>query len=180
VKTLIVCIGTESIRDDGIGAEVGRILQSLQLPRDVDVLLLPRLNLGSLDALAEADRLILVDALSTGAESGVCTLADVSEIPAAIASGDCAHARIASSIIDLVRYVAVGTLPPGIEIAGIEVDPSPVWGAEFSPGVQCALPRLVDLILLAVGAQVSTRAMVSEIFLPTETVRGVRADVTAL
>lgn len=180
MKTLIACIGNESIRDDGLGAEVGRILQSLPLPLDVEVLLVPRLSLNMLDSLVEADRLILVDALSSGGESGMCTLADVTEIHAAIASADCAHARTVSSIMELVRHVGIGPGAPSIEIAGVEVGQSMVVGADFSHEVERALPRLVDLILLAVGAQVSTRTRLPEVLFPARTAPDVRADVTAL
>jgi hydrogenase maturation protease len=164
VQTLIVCLGNERVCDDGIGARVGRILQSLTLPSDVDVTVMATLRFDLLDALADAERLVVVDALAMGmgAEPGMCTVADVTELPAAVASADCAHRAAVSDIIDLARQVSnEGTLQ-NIMIAGIEGKQFLDYGSLFSDEVVAATPRLVDLILLAIGSKVEVRAMVKD------------------
>jgi hydrogenase maturation protease len=190
VQTLIVCLGNERISDDGVGAQVGRVLQALPLPPETTVLLLPKLRIDLLEPLAEADRLVIVDALASGAEPGMCTVADVTDIPSGIASADCAHGKMVANIMDLVRHVSTEIEAPAIDIAGIEGKQTHAFGAELSDEVRSAVPRLVDLILLSVGARVATRAMVKEVWRamsePDEQSQAawqaqeVRADVTGL
>jgi hydrogenase maturation protease len=164
VQTLIVCLGNERVCDDGIGARVGRILQSLPLPSDVTIAFVQSVRLQLLDQLAEADRVILVDALSSGAEAGTCTVADVTEIPAAIACVDCAHAKTVANVMDLVRHVSCDGGMPQIDIAGIEGKQFLACGGDFSEEVNRATPRLVDLLLLTVGAGLSARRMVKDVW----------------
>lgn len=148
--------------DDGIGARVARILLSLPLPAGVTVTTVQRLRIDLLDELATADRLIVVDALSTGEEPGTCTVADVTEIPAAIASSECVHNTSVCHIIEVARHILCDGDTYRVAIAGIEGKQSLVYGSEFSDEVVAAIPRLVDLLLLTLGARVETRAMVKE------------------
>ena len=72
MNTRILCLGNELVRDDGVGIRIGRILMSLPLPADVRVELAPQLGFDLLDAVAGAERVILVDAMSTGRAVGTC------------------------------------------------------------------------------------------------------------
>jgi len=190
VETLIVCLGNERVCDDGIGARAGRILESLPLPDGVTVTKVQSLHIGLLDQLAESERLLIIDALSTGAEPGMCTVADVTELPSGTASADCAHARTVANIMDLVRHVSCDSAAPSIDIAGIQGKQFMMYGAEFSAEVSRALPRLVDLVLLTVGAQLASRAMVRDVcrelfgagseVLPSWQAHELRTDVTGL
>ncbi len=158
-----MCLGNDRVCDDGIGARVGRVLQSLPLPPGARVLLLQRLSLDLQDALAEAEHLVIVDALSTGGAPGQCTVADVSELPAGIASADCAHRTSVSHVIELARHVSCDGTLQAIDIAGIEGRQFLCSGVPMSDEVLAAVPRMVDLILLAIGARVATRALVPEV-----------------
>ncbi len=192
MQTLIVCLGNERVCDDGIGARVGRILQSLPLPSDVQVAVMATLRCDLLDSLAEAERLVVVDALAMGmgAEPGMCTVADVSELPAAVACADCLHRALVSDVIDLARQVSCDGTLPNVTIAGVEGKRFLDAGSLFSDEVVTATPRLVDLILLAIGAKVEVRAMVKDacrrFSAPSSTLlrpwcyAEVRADVTGL
>ena len=162
VKTLIVCMGNEHVCDDGIGARVGRVLADLPLPSNVAVITIQKLRFELLDDLAGVDSLILVDALATGGEVGQCTVVDVTNHPSSLASGDCAHQMLVGQILELARYVACGDERRPVTIAGIEGKQFLRFG-DFSEEVLAAVPRLVDLILLVVGARLQARNMVKEV-----------------
>ena len=148
--------------DDGIGARVGRILQALPLPSDVAVLPVQRIGLELLDALAEAEHLMVVDALTSTTEPGTCTVSDVSELPAGTVSAGCAHSGTVQQIIELARQISCDETLQYLTIAGIERAQALVCGEGFSEAVRAAVPRLVDLILLTIGARLEARTMVRE------------------
>jgi hydrogenase maturation protease len=162
VQTLIVCVGNEHVCDDGIGARVGHVLQTLPLPADVTVELVQRIDLNFLDLVAEMENLIVVDALVGESEPGTCTVVDVSALPAGTIATGCAHAATVSQIVELARHVDCGETLRSVTVAGIERKTSLAYGVGFSAEVVAAVPRLLDLILLSVGARLSTRAMVRD------------------
>ena len=164
VETLIVCLGNARISDDGIGAMVGKVLQAVPLPSTVTVCLAPRVTLALLDKIASADQLVLVEALACAEEPGTCTVVDVTDLPASVASSECVHRSEVREILDIVRYVACDGSCSGVAIAGIELGQSEHCGTAFTKAVWTAIPRLVDLILLYVGANLAARSAVKDAF----------------
>jgi hydrogenase maturation protease len=162
VQTLIVCIGNERVCDDGIGARVGRILQLLPLPSDVAVMQIQRIGFDLIDALAATEHLVVVDALDCATEPGTCTVADVTELAAGTVGCGCAHRSIVTEIIDLARQVSCDETLQSVSIAGIERRQSLAYDMGFSDEVTAAVPRLVDLLLRAVGARLEARTMVKQ------------------
>lgn len=163
VNTLILCLGNERVCDDGIAAVVGRAMQALPLPAHVTVKVGSKISFDLLDDIATTDQLVLVDALNSGGEPGMCTVVDVSELPALVASSECAHGTSVSHILDFVRYLACDGAACGVAIAGIEGRQFLSCGTGFSEEVWAAVPKLVDLVLLFVGAKVEARTMATEI-----------------
>ena len=149
--------------DDGVGVLVGRVLQSVTLPRNVSVKIVSKVSFDLLDRITTADQLVLVDALGSGEEPGTCTVADVTEIPAALASSECAHRAGVLQILDFLRYVACDGNSRRVAIAAIEGKQFLSCGTEFSDEVWAAVPRLVDLVLLYVGATVEARTAVKDV-----------------
>ncbi len=163
VETLIVCLGSEHVSDDGIAAVVGKALRTLPLPSDVSVKLVSRIHFDLVDAIAAATQLVLVDALHEGAEPGACNMVEVTGLPASIASSTCAHAASISQILDIVRYLACDGNCRSVFIAGVEGRQFLSYGTPFSDEVWAAVPRLVDHILFHVGAKLEARIMVKDV-----------------
>jgi len=162
MRTLILCLGNERVSDDGIGAEIGRILQALPLPENIQVKVVQRLRLDLLDELAEVDHLVIVDALNADAEPGTCTVVDVSQHSAAVVASGCSHTRDVRDLIHLVREVAPDGPECAITIAGVEREQQDQAGAGFSTAVLSAIPRLVDLVLMVADAGLKIRLLASE------------------
>jgi hydrogenase maturation protease len=163
VETIIVCLGNERVCDDGIAAVVGKVLQSVPLPPEVTVRIPARVSFDLIDKIAMADQVVVVDAIRSGEEVGTCTVADVTEIPAAQASSECAHREGVLQILDFVRYIACDENPRRVAIAAIEGKQFLSYATSFSDEVWAAVPRLVDLILLYVGASVEARMAVKDV-----------------
>jgi hydrogenase maturation protease len=128
------------------------------------VSVMPTLRFELLDDLAEAETLVVVDALAmgNGTEPGMCTVADVTELPSALASADCSHRAIVSDVIELARQVSCDDNLRSVIIAGVEGKRFHDFGTLFSDEVVSAVPRLADLILLTIGASVEVRDMVKD------------------
>jgi len=163
MRTLILCIGNERVSDDGIGAEIGRVLKALPLPKDIQVKVVQRLRLDLLDELADVDHLVIVDALHANAEPGTCTVVDVSQHCAAVVASGCCHTSDVRDLIHLAREVTPDGQECSITIAGVEREQEDRYGAGFSAAVLAAIPRLVDLLLMVTDAGLKVRLQASEI-----------------
>jgi hydrogenase maturation protease len=163
MRTLILCLGNEHVLDDGLGAQIGRILASLSLAEEISIVTMPRLRLGLLDELVGVDHLVVVDALAVGTEPGACTVVDVTQQSAAVVASGCRHASDVRDLINLARDVAPAGPDLTITIAGVEGAHFDHYG-EFSRAVYAAVPRLVDLLLLSIGAGLKSRLRAAESF----------------
>lgn len=163
MNTLIVCLGNERVSDDGVGAVVGHALRLLPLPANVEVRTVSKISFDLLDRVAASDQLVLVDALGSAGEPGTCTVVDVTDLPPALGSSECAHCATALQLLDFVRYVACEDGARRVAIAGIEGRQFLRYGASLSEDIWAAVPRMVDLILLFVGATVQARGLVREV-----------------
>ncbi len=164
MRTLILCLGNERVSDDGIGAEIGRVLQSLPLPKVIEVKVVPRLRLDLLDELAQIDHLVIVDALVANADSGTCTVVEVTQHCAGVVASGCCHANDVRDLIHLAREVAPAGPECAITIAGVAREQHDCYGAGFSTAVLAAMPRLVDLVLMVTGAGLHVRLLASHTF----------------
>lgn len=162
MRTLILCLGDERIADDGIGAEIGRILQSLSLPESIQVRVAARLRMDILDELAAVDQLVIVDALAGDAKPGSCTVADVTQHTAAVVASGCYHASDVRDLIHLAREVAPAGTECSVTIAGVEGEYRERHGWVFSHAARSAVPRLVDLLLMVTGAGLKIRLLASD------------------
>lgn len=162
METLIVCLGNENNCDDGIGAIVGRVLQSLPMAANIKVRMVGEVSVDLMDEIASTEELVLVDALHSGGQLGTCTVVDVTEVPPSLAGSECAHDTQVVQILDFVRYIACDGTPCRVAIAGIEGRQFLASGAFFSEDVCDAVPRLADLVLLFAGANLEARIAVKE------------------
>lgn len=141
--TLIIGVGNPERSDDGAGREVARQLRALALPAVV-----VREATGEASELLDAwnghERVILVDASSSGRRPGTVTRFDASAapLPAALARAS-THGWGVAEAIELAR--ALGRLPGSVVIYAIE-------GRSFEPGtglslqVRRAVARVVDAL----------------------------------
>jgi len=123
---LIIGVGNEYRRDDGVGVEVARRIDKLNLPQ-VRVLAHSGEGASLLEHFREGDLVIIVDAAQSGSSPGTVHFFDAvnSSIPGDFFNYS-THAFSVAEAIELAR--ALNKLPTRLLVYGIE-------GADFSAGI---------------------------------------------
>jgi len=152
MRTRILCLGNELVRDDGVGIRVGRILASLPLPEDVQVEFTPQLAFDLLEAVQGAERLVLVDAMHTGRPTGTCITLEGAAIERYAAGAAVSHTVGIAELIEVARRLAPEREPASIVFVGIEGQAFDEYGIELTPVVRQAIPDAVTQVLRAIGA----------------------------
>lgn len=138
-------IGNVLMNDDAIGV---RVVQSLAARFDfpAEVLLLDggTLGLDLLPYLEGIDRLLVVDAVETGAAAGTLVRLSGEDIPLALATKVSPHQMGLKDLLlvaDLQGYSPPEMVLWGVQPASIEMD------LQMSPHVAAAVPLLQDRVL---------------------------------
>jgi hydrogenase maturation protease len=124
--TLIIGVGNAYRRDDSVGLIAARRLKAQQLP-NATVIENSGEGAALIEAWKDADRVILIDAVASGAAAGTVHRLDAhaQPVPAKFFSYS-THAFSVAEAVELTRVL--GQLPPSLTIYGIE-------GKDFSPGI---------------------------------------------
>jgi len=152
MDTRILCIGNELVHDDGVGIRVGQILMALPLPADMHVELAPQLGFDLLDAVAGAERLVLVDAMSTGRPPGTCVTLEGRAIERYNAGASASHSISIAELMELAHRLAPDRDPATLHFVGVEGVLFTEYGTLLSPEVEAAIPQAVESVLRVIGA----------------------------
>lgn len=145
MKTLVLGLGNELLADEGIGIHALRHLQQT-LGGQADLELLDGGTLGFTLAvpLADADRLIVIDAAELDAAPGTVRLFRNGAMDAFLAGGS----RRSVHEVGLIDLMAIArltdTLPAQRALIGIQPD-TIAWGDAPTPAVAAALPGACEL-----------------------------------
>ena len=136
-------VGNPWRRDDAAGLVVARRLRGT-LPPEVEVLEREGEPTGLIDSWDGADRLWVVDAVSSGANAGTLHRIDATReaLPAELFRTSTHHVGLAEAV-ELARVL--GRLPEQIVVYGIEGERFDV-GDELTPMVDDAASRAADAV----------------------------------
>lgn len=141
--TLVLCLGNELRRDDGVGWKVADQLEAAPPPGAV-VRRSAVSGFYLLDELIDFDRVVVVDAVRTGTrEPG-----DVFAFPIEALNGPAGpspHAVGLPTVLRVGRQCGL-TLPRVIHVVAIEVADMETLGVGLTPPVEAALPRAEALV----------------------------------
>jgi len=169
VRTLVVGVGNEDRGDDGLGPLAARLLADALAPRhaegdgdaggrarvapgrDVEVVAWTGDPMGLLDHWTGFDRLVLIDAVVSGAEPGT-TRRFGPDAPFAESAGASTHGFGLAATLALGR--ALGRLPERVEVWGVEAVEFAA-DAPLTPAVAHAVLALVDRLRDDLGASVA-------------------------
>lgn len=148
-RTIIVGLGNPLLMDDGIGNKVAQILQE-KVDSSVDVVEASLAGFNLIDILNGYDKAIIVDAIQT--KDG--KVGDIYELD----KDSLKFSQRLASVHDLNLYTAwelgkeLGMkLPEKLVIFAIEVEDVLNFGERFTPKVEKAVPKVVDLVLKELG-----------------------------
>jgi len=148
--TLIVGVGNPLARDEGVGIRAVQGLRDADLPAGVRVLDAGTDLLAVVPQLAEADRVILIDAVRAGRTPGSIYRMTLDELLARAKDGpdwQSAHALTLPAAVRLAQAAGI-TLPPTV-VFGVE--PKEVaLGEGLTAEVEAVLPALLEKVLAEV------------------------------
>ena len=143
-RTLIIGLGNEYRRDDAVGLVVARRLREAA-PESVLVLEETGEGASLLESWRDADTVILIDAVQSGAAPGTVHRLDACERPIAKEFFRFStHAFGLAEAVELAR--ALGRLPPRLVVYGVE-GKSFEAGVGLSPEVEAAVGEVVERVL---------------------------------
>jgi hydrogenase maturation protease len=152
VSTRIFCLGNELVGDDGVAMRVGRVLRQLKLPDEASVELVAQLGFDLLDLVAGADRVVLVDAMSTGRPAGSCVVLEGRAIERYSAGASASHTVGIAELMELAHRMAPERASATLHFVGIEGAAFGEYSTRLSPEVAAAIPEAVEAVLRVVGA----------------------------
>ena len=143
--TAVIGLGSPLMGDDGAGlAALALLRDHWTLPAEVQLVDGGTWGMNLLPLIEDSERVILLDAIHSGAAPGSVVELEGTALPQAL------HHKLSPHQIDLGEVLAVaalrGTLPPDLSAVGVE--PLEVeLKAGLSPVVRAALPAVVDRVI---------------------------------
>ena len=141
--TLVLCLGNDLLRDDGVGWAVASALEG-RVGSDVVVKRSALSGFYLLDELTGWERALIVDAVQTGVHPPGTVLSFAFEALGTDA-GPSPHAVGLPTVVRLGRQSGV-PLPSWIHVVAIEVDDAESFVEGLTPAVHAAVPKAVDVI----------------------------------
>jgi len=144
-EVLVIGCGNLLAADDAVGLHVARNLKKYQLPPGVKVIEAGCPGLNLLDLWEGINKVIIVDAVRSGAPPGTISCFDISALPAREVLPLSLHDF---NIIDAIELgKALGRLPEQLVIVGIEILSEEPFQEGLSPEVAAAVPQACSRVL---------------------------------
>ena len=144
-RIVILGVGNILLKDERVGVRViERLGEQYRFPENVELVDGGTLGLQLLGTVAEADYLIVVDAVRNGKSPGTLYRFEAADIPHRVAYKNSLHQ------VDLMESLtlsqAIGNAPETV-ILGVEPEDISPWGMELTPAVKKKVPELLNLVL---------------------------------
>lgn len=145
MKRLVIGIGNPDRGDDAVGLRVVERLGTMS-PADLELRVAGGDMLALFDCWSDAETVVLVDAMQSGAPPGTVRRLDVAkgEVESALGSFVSTHAFSLADAIALAR--SLGRLPAQLVVYGIEAEHTRP-GEPLSETVERAVPTAAEAIL---------------------------------
>jgi len=147
--TVVIGVGNELMRDDGVGSLVARRLQQEDLGPDVEVI---EGGVGGLDLLFDLEgcaRAIIIDAAHMGLEPGAVRLVAREEIEKRLEPLHSLHQLGLHEVVELAQLTGLTA-----EVTVVAVEPGEVApGLKLTPEVEAAVPEMIRLVRELVAEQ---------------------------
>lgn len=151
MKTIVIGLGNPILGDDAAGWQVAALVEQRlavdPLPFPVEVDFLATGGLSLMERLVGYQNAIIVDAITGGGEPGDVRVIPLDDLPS-LSDGHTTsvHDTSLQTAIRLGKQLGA-ELPANVIIVGIEASEIYEFKEEFSPAVQEALPRAVELVI---------------------------------
>lgn len=149
--TVVVGCGNPVRGDDGVGVQVVARLRHADLPADVQLVDLGTSAFDVLDLLRHCDRMVLVDASTTGAPPGTIHRLPIEALDPEPAPTELSlHAVRWDHILGLAWRMLGDRLTARVEVVLVEAA-SVDFSEHLTPEVEAAATRVADLLVAELG-----------------------------
>ncbi len=139
MKTLVVGIGSTIRRDDGVGVRAARRFKA-RSSNSVDVIELGTAGLSLLDFVEGFDRLVVIDAIVTGAPPGTVYQLTGKEVTKTVHLG-IGHEADLPTALSLGRKLS-RRMPADVVVVAVEAADITTFSEELTPEVASAMPEV--------------------------------------
>ncbi len=149
-RTVVIGLGNPLMGDDGLGlAALERLRDEWDVPPEVELVDGGTWGLSLLPVIEDAARVLLIDAIDTGAQPGTAVVIPRTRLPRYLAT------KISPHQVDLHDVLALaelrGTLPE--ETTAVGLQPAHVeLSNELSDVLRCRLDELVETVVRLLAA----------------------------
>lgn len=147
-KTVIVCLGNRYLRDDGIGILVAEELKSRNLGSDILVDAYQTADLSLLWQYQGASRIIIIDALRSGAPPGTISRYTITPTSGPLAPLQGLHKLQLHDMFDIASRTGLLTCP--VTILGVEPKDCGI-GEGLSAELATAMSEVVTAVIKELG-----------------------------
>ncbi|MBW2457085.1 MAG: hydrogenase maturation protease [Deltaproteobacteria bacterium] len=146
MTTLVVGIGSPIRGDDGVGLRVVEQLRCRGLPAGVEAMELGTGGLALLDVLSGYDRLVIVDAIVSGAAPGTVIELAGDDVSRTEHLGE-GHEADLPTLLELARRGLGADMPTEVVVVAVEAGDVLRITEELSPAVAAAVDEAVERVL---------------------------------
>jgi hydrogenase maturation protease len=142
VKSLVAGIGSTIRGDDGVGVHAARQLKTRSLPDNVHIIELGTAGLALLDLVEGYDRLIVLDAIVTGALCGTVHVLTGEEAARTVHLG-AGHEADLPTTLSLGRKLMGSHMPQNVAVVAVEAGDLTTFSERLTSQVEAAIPEMV-------------------------------------
>ncbi|MCD5409693.1 MAG: hydrogenase maturation protease [Methanocellales archaeon] len=147
MKVVILCCGNILAADDGFGIHVLDELRKRNLPKNVELIDGGTGGLDILNYIENADKVIIVDAVSSGGEVGTIHRFTRGDLPEPDSVYFSLHDLGLIEAIRAGEATMPASMPDDIIIIGVEVERVEQFNIGLTPEVDKAMPKVVKMVL---------------------------------
>lgn len=146
---LVLGIGNVLLRDEGVGVVVARRIEAIRargdpaVPPETRVVDGGTLGLDLLPMIAEADQVVMIDAVDLGREPGALAVLRDEHVQAALSGHVSPHQVGVGDLVAAARLM--GQVPPRLTIVGIQPGEIGI-GLDLSEPVATAVDGAIELV----------------------------------
>lgn len=149
MKTLVVGIGSTIRGDDGVGVQAVRQFKA-RCPESVEVIELGTAGLSLLDFVEGFDRLVIIDAILTGAAPGTVHELTGEEVAKTVHLG-VGHEADLPTALSLGQKLS-RHMPADVVVVAVEAADTTTFSEELTPEVAFAIPEVLERVERIVGS----------------------------
>jgi len=143
-RIVILGVGNLLLSDEGVGVHVAHELMKMELPPGVSVVEGGTDGFRLLNVITEADRVIVIDAVRSGAAPGSVYRFDVNDIRSVPPGFMTSVHQV--GILEVIELSSLIGKTPRATVIGVEPK-SLDMSMELSPEVKEKIPRIIELVL---------------------------------